>query len=816
MKIFGLEIIRPKIKFIKDKVPEFKTHVPESTKKPTIIPLIRDPTLGYASRRSMGRGAFASAEYDISEVGRIEDTDGYVRQAFGKKVALMFKEGWTFNGRDPKTLKYIKTRFSQIARASATPTGKLFRDIGSSLVRKSNAFIIKVRKTEASGGKERQLVGKKKTLKPTAAYFIAPAETMEYQLTGSKISKWRQNMPNGDIKFHNTEDVFHFYHDRKDGFIFGTPTIIPVVDDIRALRKIEENIELLVYQHLFPLFQYKVGTENAPAGFNEDGQREIDAVKQEIRYMPTEGGIVTPERHEIIAIGVEGRALRAESYLEHFKKRVFSGLGVSAVDMGEGETANRATADNMSRNMVDNVKDIQQVMELFVNEFMIVELLLESTFGDEVLDSEKIVKLKFKEIDVDAQIKKDSHYADLYAKDAINLDETREAMGREPMGIPTPKEIDSDKDLSDIYPLWYKMRWKLIQEPTLLIQSLDEPYSPQAKALAAKTASEISTSDIESAAKEQKKHEVDIEKEKGKAKIAIAKTRPSVTRPSKPKKVRNGFLTETFAAVKQDVVLRALHENTFDQDWTAQLIRAQMTPTIDRLISEQVYAFSTAYQEIVLEQPDVFMEKISFARRLFRDRAEKYIDRLTRNVISLLNKRVDPDSGSETIASEVRAAFDAVEFRTKFIEDVELRKAYNFGKVQAIKNVDVYTTFSSKENSDNACTRCQSKSNLRLDIKHPTIEDVPPHHANCGCDIVFYRPEESNVIKDSVLKNGIAGTGDDPSGIIPDTEVQPCPTCDTSSIRSDGAPDTFFCTKCKKAFKIKNKGKKKITEENND
>src|SRR5690606_8563167 len=116
-----------------------------------------------------------------------EDTDGYVRQAFDKKVALMFKEGWDLLGKDPKTIKYVKARLAQISKATNKPTNQLFRDIGSGIVRKSNAFVIKVRDVKASGGSIRREPGKSESIKPVAGYFIAPAETMEFRLSGNKV-----------------------------------------------------------------------------------------------------------------------------------------------------------------------------------------------------------------------------------------------------------------------------------------------------------------------------------------------------------------------------------------------------------------------------------------------------------------------------------------------------------------------------------------------------------------------------------------------------------------------------------------------------
>ncbi len=292
---------------------------------------------------------------DLAGQVLLHNTESVVHQAFTKKIGLMFKEGFDFVGSNKDRIQYIKTRFAQIARASEIPTNLLFTRLGTSLIRTSNAFAIKVRDTKASGGKIRKNA-RGKQLNPVAAYFPAAPETMQVKLNADtgKIEKWKQELPDGRYKEFNPDDVIHFTIGRREGFVFATPDIIPVIDDIRALRQIEENIELLLYQHLFPLFQYKVGTETRPAGWTEDGRREIDVVKEEIQYMPTEGGIVTPERHEITAVGAEGRALRAEGYLDYFKLRVIAGLGISTIDLGNAATANRACYSEDTQTLTDS------------------------------------------------------------------------------------------------------------------------------------------------------------------------------------------------------------------------------------------------------------------------------------------------------------------------------------------------------------------------------------------------------------------------------------------------------------------------------
>ena len=143
------------ISYVEDQIPEeIKINIPES-KRPQNIKAVKNPVLGYSIDRAVGRSEFRSPEYNLAEIGRVEDTESYVRQSFEKKISLMFKEGWTLVGKNPRTISYIKLRLAQIARASKLPTKQLFRDIGAGLIKKSNVFVIKVRKTESSGGKER-------------------------------------------------------------------------------------------------------------------------------------------------------------------------------------------------------------------------------------------------------------------------------------------------------------------------------------------------------------------------------------------------------------------------------------------------------------------------------------------------------------------------------------------------------------------------------------------------------------------------------------------------------------------------------------
>ncbi len=797
-QIFGLDLdSKINSKIVQDEVPKINTEVKvpmPASKGITQIPRVITPINGYAHSKTSGRGDFLCPEYDLAEIGRVEDTESYVRQSFDKKVALMFKEGWDLVGRNPRTVKYVKIRLAQMARASGEPTIKMLRDLGSSLIRKSNAFLVKVRKEEASGGKLRSDADGKE-LQPVAAYFTAPAESMEVRFSGNRVSKWRQNINGSEPKEYSPLDVVHCYYDKKDGFIFGTPQLVPVLDDIRALRKIEENIELLVYQHLFPLFQFKVGTETMPAGMDEEGNKEIDVIRREIQFMPSEGGIVTTERHEIQAIGAEGRALRAEGYLEHFKKRVIAGLGVSAVDLGDGDTTNRSTSDNMSRNLIDSVKDYQQVLEFFINEQIIAELLLESTFGDEVLDEENRVWLKFKEIDIDAQIKKEAHMADQFAKNLVSQDEARLRVGYEPMRIPTSEDMDAmePSELQTTFQEWHKTFFKLIQEPLELIKSANNAEANAGSMAAGKNpATSVQPGDVDEAHEKKVDQEMEIEKERSKAKVASAKALAK----TKPKpKAKDAFVSSRYEEVEQDVVNYVQSKGRMDHDWVAQVIRASMGQTVDYLIANQAIAFRSGYDQYGDIRSAKFFDSISSARITFRERAERYINKLTRDTISSLKRNVRTNDPAEAI-NLTRAVFDTLKYRTDFIEYVELKKARSLGLALSVR--DSGQRFVFVQGSGGGCERCRQEAK-DLDSFHMIMDDVPPFHANCECRIVI--DKASRPVKDYQETIHSPEAAAEIEKMKKEGKAAECPKCQKLALRAKDTPDIYNCRACRHSFR---------------
>lgn len=731
---------------------------PEPTikvQKPATLAAIRSPAFMYSAMYSSGgtRSVFIESEYDLSEIGRIQDTESYVAQAFQKRIGLMFKEGYEFVSSNMDANKYIHRRFEQIGQVSGVSLDRLIRSIGAELVQKANCFVVKVRKESASGGKRRILPGGK-SVEPVAAYFVVPAETMRYRLdtSGTRIIKWEHRLNGRLVTEFDPADVVHFFCNKKEGFVFGTPMLVPVIDDIRALRKIEENIELLVYQHLFPLFHYTVGTESAPAGTTESGESEIDVVRNWIRLMPSEGGIVTPERHDIKLIGSEGRAIRAEGYLEHFKQRVFAGLGMSSVDMGDGQTANRSTADSMSRNLVDSVKDIQQVLEGFFNVLIIRELLMESDFDDfDIFESENQVFLRFKEVDFDAEIKKNNAVADLFQKNAITFDEARMEMGRKVIGIPRRDEaIDSKLDLSAKYPEWFRTFWKLFEEPKALIQALDEPWGVEARAIANNASTSMGENEVEAASVSQPEVQNKPEAESKPMTQAqrVMQVKKQKTQNPKDSKFAQACRDLSRASPRPEIsITRAQFDQAedftvasiaagSDPDWVCSQIRTILGTAKLSLASQMVGSFSSGYRRV---SSDVYKYNQAYGkiRGTIQIRADAYIHRLEEDLIHHVTRSIQTGDqlglSDSDIANRVKVIFESLRYRANQIDKSELFWSFTIGKLRAMEDSSVKSFIIHSE--PRACSQCLGHDGQVVEIQGLGKYDIPPFHPHCECSI---------------------------------------------------------------------------------
>lgn len=371
---------------------------------------------------------FEDPEFDFSTISTAYDTDAYIRQGVDKYVDQIFKEGWTFYGKDENIVNYIKSRFKYMARVTNTPTLIFLQEITQDIVKYSNCIIVKSRLSDTNAFPPGQSITGLNGKDPVAGYFCLNVPSMKIKRDEyGTVKGWQQKIDGApkDLEF-APEDIIHMYYKREQGNAFGTPLLQPVLDDVRLLRQIEEGVSKMMYRNIYPFYHAKVGTDEHEAQPNE-----IDEVKEQLEESDPEGGLVTSHRVEIKPIASD-KVIDANPYLAYFENRVFSGLGIPPILFGRGGTANRSTGDNMTDEMSDRIKAMQTIIEAFINEYIITDLLLEGGY-DPIVNPDQEVLFKFNQNDVDVKIKKENHAILMFQSNAINEDEMRSDIGRDPI-----------------------------------------------------------------------------------------------------------------------------------------------------------------------------------------------------------------------------------------------------------------------------------------------------------------------------------------------------------------------------------------------
>ena len=368
------------------------------------------------------RERLTAPEYDLDEIKEASESDSYIKMAILKYSYMLFKAGYILKSDNEAAKKYIKTRLYVMGFCTGKPIEILFQEIGDDLIKYSNAFLVKSRTPKIMNG-----INAKGFFKdnPVGGYFrIDPATIIIQRDKNGDIKKYTQVVDGEEKNFEPTE-VIHFYLDKEAKNAFGTPRIIAVLEDVKALRNIEGNIITLIHRFSMPLFHWIIG--KCQPGFAAT-QREIEDAQDTIESMTLDGSVVTNEKTEIKSIGAEGTALNAQGYLTYFEKRVFSGLGVSETQMGRGTST--GDADSMESQAHDTIKHIQQVFSIFVQHFIFNELLLEGGFNP-LINEEDRVQMCFNEISLDTKIKIENHEMAKYQSNMITFEEMRRELDRD-------------------------------------------------------------------------------------------------------------------------------------------------------------------------------------------------------------------------------------------------------------------------------------------------------------------------------------------------------------------------------------------------
>lgn len=643
-----------------------------------------------------GRGGFEESPIDLDQVSRAYHTDAYIRRAIDKIVNATMKQGWDLKSKNEKASEYIWTRMKLMEEATKQSWDTLHEEWMHNLVLYSNNGVVKARAKAKSAVPGLNATGYT-SKQPIAGYFtIDPISFQVERDEFGNIQGYQQAGSGGQGVAFKAEDIVHFTHKKPTGRAYGVPYISRVLDDVRMLRLIEDNVSRLIHRELFPLHIYQVGL-NTP-GF-EATDTEIDEVRASLQEMPLDGTIVLPERHNIKTVGAENNALDASNYLKYFRQRVFSGLDMSDSTMGVGDTANKSTSDNMSADLTDLAKEFQKVYAAHFQKEIINELLFEGGF-DPTLNPDDEVIFFFNEIEEDAKRKRENHIVQLYLSNIIDQDETRRELGYDP--------LTSTEKLSGA-----------------IIASLSASTNSDA-AQASQDGSAAQT-----ASREKPENQSGKQDSPGKAKRET-KVKDSLEKSVLTEQGQLVTLLTVPQEARPDTALAGIW-STLKQDVIARLERKEDLAMIRGLTTNLLAdSFERATQQIIDHEWQAHYKEGSqhdFARKQFvlselQARSRKVGRRLVKDVEDLLEQDMTVD--------EADKIFYAKERRVALIGQMEASRARELAR--ALSLFEQGATTLTLETNEQACDQCKRMEQIDL-----TTEDwmtrIPPHHVGCTCSV---------------------------------------------------------------------------------
>lgn len=366
-------------------------------------------------------------EFDIWTVASAYSIDSYLRTAVDKYINLVSKEGWVVKGNNKQAIDYLKLRLRLLKITCGVSFEQVLRDIEYCTILFANAFLVRVPFKGANPLPGMKLDTKGKT---TGGLFpVHPGLMQPYIDDVGKVIEWRFVVAGEDRAIFKPEDIIHVAFNKPTNTLFGIPFFIPVLEDIRTYRQLEWLTVALLNRYLHPLIHVRKGIDASGKIVSNVHPSDISELDTLIKSMAPDGLLVTGPDVKVDVHGVESQAIRAEGYLEAWRKRIFAGLAVSDIAMGEGTAGTRSTADAITAEMHDMAKAIQMRIMETVNSDVVYTLLLEGGFDP--INNEDEAHIEYNSIATDEDIKKKSQVINEWQNGLITETEARKALGRQ-------------------------------------------------------------------------------------------------------------------------------------------------------------------------------------------------------------------------------------------------------------------------------------------------------------------------------------------------------------------------------------------------
>ena len=680
-----------------------------------------------------GRDNLSASEYDLEEIRRASEADSYIKTAFQKYSYMLFKAGYVIKSENEKASEYINTRLYLMSFSTGKPVDILFQEIGDDLIKYSNAFLVKSRVKQLMPG-----VNAKGYLdkQPVGGYFRVDPTSMHIDIDKfGTIKGYVQKIGNEEKKFKPT-DVVHLYLDKEAANAFGTPRVTAALEDVKALRRIEGNVIAMIYRFSMPLFQWIVGL---PLQGFQATNKEIEDVQAEISNMSLDGTVVTNEKTQIKVIGAEGSAMDATQYLKYFEQRVFSALGVSESQMGRGGA--KQDADSMESQAHDTVKHIQRVFAIFVENFIINELLSEGGF-DPVTKVDDRTFMEFNEINLETKIKVENHEMSKYQSNMITFPEMRRAVGKkedaETNELYKQKiEVEAERSIAQIRGdesiRLAEETSKLSTESALKIQAAapkpaggtgGNGLSPKGNGTTKDQKPNKDVSNKNTPANQHGKTSVKVKENSSTKNIELNESTKIVNR----KKVKSKKAYTKIYSIYNDITLN-LKEEYENKDFI-----------ISAGIDSMMNSFRQSFTDITFQGMNECIDdsnKLEGYRRpanlhletsIVDDKVRKDLTKLFKNIITKIGDTEDP--------GKIESVFRAMEYRLRFIIEYAMPQVYWYSYVTTARNLGYKKAYIRFDGSKD-----EEKHAKVVHLSNFTLDMIPPFHPFCDC-VIYLKKEE--------------------------------------------------------------------------
>ena len=391
---------------------------------------------------------YIRSDYNYARIDKFHTKESYFSRSIDRQIETMLRNGYDIISNDKKNLKIVKSELNIMQYGLKTPLDQTIAMMAENLKKYGFYFIQKYRKSvddpnTKGKSKEKLLrIHKLRILKPHNMIIAINKDSditaisegyLQYAPDSNKTKSGYTGIDSKDL-------AFGTMFDHGDSF-FPRPPCYPMFDDILTLRSIEETIELLCIQFGSPLLHAKVGTDDNPGN-----DPEVLRVHNNLVQMAPNGMITTNHRVKIDVINIQKGIANLIPYVEYFKNRVLSGSGSSPIAVGEGNTANRNTAESIDDALSDHCTYLATIIENTFNHNIIPDILIQAGKDyDTIYDDngDPSVKLVFNEMRLDKKIARENHVMGQWNNHLITHPEARKLMRFSPLDVSQLKELRS-------------------------------------------------------------------------------------------------------------------------------------------------------------------------------------------------------------------------------------------------------------------------------------------------------------------------------------------------------------------------------------